>query len=406
MSDNYKEKFENVKNAKGIYQWIDTRIPILSLINNTVGKGYYAPKNLSYLWNFGVLAFLSLLVQIVTGVLLAMHYKPDTRYAFESVEIIMRDVNYGWLLRYTHAVGASMFFSVLYVHIFRGMYYGSYKNPRELLWFTGVVLYIMVMASGFLGYVLPWGQMSFWGATVITSVVSAIPFVGDAFVVWVWGGYSVDDPTLNRFFVLHFLIPILIAGMSMLHVVGLHQFGSNNPVGIEVEKKDKIPFYPYYIVKDMVTVVLFFLVLFLFVFFAPNYLGHPDNYIEADPLVTPMHIVPEWYFLPFYAILRAIPNKLGGVIAMLGALFIWFVLPWLDFSKIKSGRYRPYFRSAFCIFIANFFFLMWLGGQPAEEPYITLSRLAVVLYFAHFLVILPLISKYEKPCYLPDSIND
>ncbi len=390
---------------KGIIGWINYRLPIFSFFRN-VGE-HRTPKNLSYLWNFGSLAGLMLVIQIITGIFLAMQYTPHIEHAFNSVERIMRDVNYGWLLRYAHANGASFFFIVVYLHILRGMYYGSYKHPRELLWIIGVIIFITMMATAFMGYVLPWGQMSFWGATVITNLFSAIPFIGEDLVVWLWGGFSVNNATLNRFFALHYLLPFGIVTFAILHIVSLYTFGSNNPTGIDVKsKEDTIPFHPYYTIKDVVGVGFLLIPFCIFVFFLPNYLGHPDNYIEADPLITPTHIVPEWYFLPFYAILRAIPNKLMGVSAMFGAIFIWFFLPWLDKCKVRSGNYRPIFKVCYSFLVFDFMALMWLGGQEAVEPYITLSRLATLLYFSYFIIALPLLSRLEKTKDLPNSISD
>lgn len=395
---------ENKQPYSGILGWIEYRLPIFSFLRHTAD--YKVPKNLSYAWNFGSLAALALIIQIVTGLFLAMQYTPHVMMAFDSVEKIMRDVNYGWLLRYGHAVGASMFMGVTYLHISRSLYYGSYKAPRELLWFTGLIVFIAMMATAFMGYVLPWGQMSFWGAKVITSLFSAIPLVGEDIVVWLWGGYNVGNPTLNRFFVLHFLLPFLIFALIILHVIVLHVHGSNNPTGLEIKsKKDTIPFHPYYTVKDMVGVSIFLLVFFGFVFFEPNMLGHPDNYIMADPLVTPAHIVPEWYFLPFYAILRSIPNKLGGVCAMFGAILVLFALPWLDYCKVRSARYRPLFRILTILFFANFILLGYIGGNPVEEPYITIGQLSTTWYFAHILIILPVLSKFETIKPLPESID-
>ena len=396
---------QSITETSKIAKWVDDRLPIISSLENTLKKHPY-PKNLSYLWNFGSIAGIALLVQIITGILLAMHYVPNTEHAFESVEHIMRNVNYGWLLRYIHAVGASMFFVVTYAHICRGLYYGSYKSPRELLWWMGIIIFLLMMGAAFMGYVLPWGQMSFWGATVITNLFSAIPVVGESIVNWLWGGYSVDNPTLNRFFVLHYLIPFIIVGLVFLHLAALHTSGSNNPAGVEVKtKKDVIPFHPYFTLKDMVGFVVFFIIFGYFLFFYPNSLGHPDNYIPANPLVTPAHIVPEWYFLPFYAILRAVPDKLGGVLAMFGAILILFALPWLDKSKIKSGAFRPLFKKFYWIFIVNFIALGWLGQAPAEGWYIWASRVTTLYYFAYFLVILPNLPKFEKTLKLPESID-
>ncbi|MBQ4874582.1 MAG: cytochrome b N-terminal domain-containing protein [Rickettsiaceae bacterium H1] len=393
------------KSKKGIIAWIDYRLPIFSFIKH-FGE-YRTPKNLSYMWNFGSLAGLMLVIQIITGIFLAMQYTPQIEHAFDSVERIMRDVDYGWLIRYTHANGASFFFIVVYLHIFRGFYYGSYKSPRELLWFIGVLIFIIMMATAFMGYVLPWGQMSFWGATVITNLFSAIPFVGESIVNWIWGGFSVNNATLNRFFVLHYLLPFFIVGIVLFHIFALHRFGSNNPTGVEMKsEKDSIPFHPYYTIKDLVGVGALLIPFCIFIFFLPNYLGHPDNYIEADSMVTPLHIVPEWYFLPFYAMLRSIPDKLFGVITMFGAIFVWFFLPLLDTCKVKSGRYRPIFRICYLALVLDFAALIWLGGQEAKEPYITLSRIATLFYFAYFFVVLPLLSKYEKTKIEPKSISD
>lgn len=395
----------NKTRTQGVIDWIEYRLPIFGFVKHMAE--YRAPKNLSYAWNFGSLAGIALVIQILTGLFLAMQYTPHTAMAFDSVERIMRDVNFGWLIRYMHAVGASMFFIVVYLHIARGLFYGSYKAPREILWFFGIIIFIAMMATAFMGYVLPWGQMSFWGAKVITNLFSAVPFVGEDIVVWLWGGYSVDNPTLNRFYALHFLLPFVIFGLVIIHVVALHVHGSGNPTGVEVKtEKDTIPFHPYYTVKDFFGVGVFFLVFFYFVFFSPNSLGHPDNYIPANPLVTPPHIVPEWYFLPFYAILRSIPDKLGGVLAMFGAILILFALPWLDKSKVKSGHYRPMFKIFTMILYVDFLVLGYIGGQAPEDPYLTIGRIATVWYFAHFLVILPLLSKKEKVLAQPESIDE
>jgi ubiquinol-cytochrome c reductase cytochrome b subunit len=389
---------------KTIIDWIEYRLPIFGFLKHMAE--YPVPKNLNYAWNFGSIAGVALMLQIVTGLFLAMHYTPHVDMAFESVEHIMRDVNFGWLLRYTHAVGASMFFVSIYIHMARGLYYGSYKAPRELVWFFGLFIFLATMATAFMGYVLPWGQMSFWGATVITNLFAAIPVIGEDIVVWLWGGFSVDNPTLNRFFVLHFLLPFVILGLVVIHVVALHVHGSNNPTGVEVKtKKDTIPFHPYYTVKDFFGFMVFFIIYFYFVFYKPNLLGHPDNYIPANPMVTPPHIVPEWYFLPFYAILRSIPDKLAGVLAMFAAILILFALPWLDSSKVKSGRYRPIFKIFTFIFYVNFIFLGYLGQEVAEEPYLSMSRVATAWYFIHFIVILPCLARFEKTKPVPDSIS-
>ncbi|MDB2668453.1 cytochrome b N-terminal domain-containing protein [Alphaproteobacteria bacterium] len=391
--------------GNGVAKWLDTRLPILRLAHDSF-IDYPTPKNLNYWWTFGGILTFCLVTQIVTGIILAMHYTPHVDFAFDSVEHIMRDVNYGWLMRYIHANGASMFFIAVYIHMFRGMYYGSYKAPREVLWILGVIIYILMMAAAFMGYVLPWGQMSLWGATVITNLFGAIPLVGESIVTLLWGGFSVDNPTLNRFFSLHYLIPFLITGVVVLHIWALHVPGNNNPVGISVKsEQDTIPFHPYYTVKDGFALTLFLILFSYFIFFAPNVLGHADNYIPANPLVTPAHIVPEWYLLPFYAILRAVPDKLGGVVLMFGAIFVMFLLPWLDTSKVRSARYRPLFRQFFVLFILDCLLLGYLGAKPAEGIYIILARIGTVYYFAHFLVILPILGLVEKPKEVPESIS-
>ncbi len=405
LKDFHQIHLDTPQNQSKAVAWLNLRLPILSTLENTLKKHPY-PKNLSYWWNFGSIAGIALLVQILSGLFLAMHYVPNTKLAFDSVEHIMRDVNYGWLIRYIHAVGASMFFVALYAHITRGLYYGSYRSPREVLWWVGIIIFLLTMATAFMGYVLPWGQMSFWGATVITNLFSAIPVVGESIVNWLWGGYSVDNPTLNRFFVLHFLMPFVIVGIVLLHLVALHQTGSNNPSGVPMKsKKDAISFHPYFTVKDLVGFVAFFLVFGYFLFFYPNALGHPDNYIPANPMVTPPHIVPEWYFLPFYAILRAVPDKLGGVLMMFGAILLLFFLPYLDKSPVRSGAYRPLFKKFFYLFIVNFCLLGWLGKSPAEGWYILASRLSTLYYYAYFLLVLPLLPKFEKTLPLPQSID-
>jgi ubiquinol-cytochrome c reductase cytochrome b subunit len=337
-----------------------------------------------------------------------MHYTPHATLAFTSVEGIMRDVEYGWLMRYMHANGASMFFIAVYIHIFRGLYYGSYKAPREVLWILGVIIFLLMMATAFMGYVLPWGQMSFWGATVITNLFSAFPIVGETIVTFLWGGYSVDNPTLTRFFSLHFLLPFMIFGVVILHVWALHVTGQNNPTGVEVKAvaKDTIPFTPYATIKDAFALVLFFAFFAYFLFFIPNYLGHADNYIPANPAVTPAHIVPEWYFLPFYAILRAVPDKLGGVLLMFAAIAVLVVLPWLDTSRVRSMSYRPLARQCFWAFAVTCVMLGWLGSRPAEGIYVTLSQLFTALYFAYFLIALPLLGLFETPKKLPGSIAE
>ena len=390
--------------STGIIAWIDYRLPIFSWMSHFAV--YKTPKNLSYLWSLGSIAGIALLIQIITGIILAMHYTPHVDHAFDSVEKIMRNVNYGWLLRYMHAVGASMFFVAVYLHIFRGIYYGSYKEPRELLWMIGLVIFLTMMATAFMGYVLPWGQMSYWGATVITNLFSAIPIVGESIVTWLWGGFSVDNPTLNRFFSLHYLLPFVIVGLVILHIWSLHTHGSNNPTGVKLKKEDMIPFHPYYTIKDFFGFGIYFLIFAYFIFYKPNLLGHPDNYTPANPLVTPAHIVPEWYFLPFYAILRAVPSKLGGVLLMFGSILILFVLPWLDRSKVRSANYRPLYKWAFWLFVIDCLVLGYVGGKPAEEPFLTVSRIAATYYFFHFLIIIPTIAKFEKPLPLPHNVEE
>jgi len=356
---------------------------------------YPSPINLSYAWSFGSTAGICLVVQILTGVFLAMHYTPNIDLAFGSVEHIMRDVNNGWLIRYMHANGASMFFIVVYSHIFRGLYYGSYMHPRQLLWCSGVIIFILMMGTAFMGYVLPWGQMSFWGATVITNLVTAVPLVGNSIVTWLWGGFTVDNPTLNRFYSLHFLLPFLIAGLTIVHLALLHKDGSNNPLGVD-STGDKIPFYPYFFVKDLLAFFVFVSVFSFFVFYFPNAMGHPDNYIPANPLVTPAHIVPEWYFLPFYAILRSIPDKLGGVVAMGGALVILLLIPFINTSEVRSTTFRPLFKVFYWIFIADFLLLGWIGQMPVKSVFVLVGQIATVYYFAFFLVLIPVLGNLES----------
>ena len=388
-----------------IVRWIEYRLPVFSMMHHEMHE-YPTPKNLNYWWNFGSLAGFILVIMIVSGIVLSMNYTAHVDYAFASVERIMRDVNFGWLVRYIHMNGASFFFIIVYIHIFRGLYYGSYKAPRELLWILGVVILLLMMATAFMGYVLPWGQMSFWGATVITNLFSALPVVGEYIVTWLWGGFTVDNPTLNRFFSLHYLLPFVIAGVVILHLAALHQHGSNNPLGIDIKQKgDTIPFHPYYTVKDLYGMGVFLVIFVAVISFAPNYMGHPDNYVEANPLVTPAHIVPEWYFLPFYAILRAVPDKLGGVIAMFAAIAVLFVLPWLDRSPIRSAKFRPVFFILFWVLVADCILLGFCGANPPEGIWVVLSRIGTIYYFAHFLVLLPLLSLYERPVDLPLSIS-
>jgi ubiquinol-cytochrome c reductase cytochrome b subunit len=368
--------------------------PILSTFYHFIVY-YPVPSNITYFWNFGALAGLCLGVQLITGIALAMHYTPNVELAFVSVEHIMRDVNYGWLLRYVHANGASMFFIVVYMHMFRGLYFGSYMYPREPLWCSGVLLFFLMMAAGFIGYVLPWGQMSFWGVTVITNLFSAIPVVGDEIVYFLWGGFSVDNPTLNKFFSLHYLIPFVIVGVVILHVIFLHENGSNNPLGIRATV-DFIPFTPYATFKDLFSIIGFFIFFGFFVYFMPNTLGHPDNYIPANPMVTPPHIVPEWYFLPFYAILRSIPDKLGGVLAMGGAIAILAILPFIVKSETRSAAFRPLYRFLFWLFVVDTLLLAWVGGNAVKYPFYELGQLCTLFYFSYFLILLPLCCKIES----------
>ena len=397
-----------------VMRWIDEKLPLPRLVYNAVGAGYPVPRNLNYMWNFGVLAGFCLVLQIVTGIILAMHYAANAGVAFDSVEHIMRDVNWGWLMRYAHANGASFFFVVLYLHIFRGFFYSSYKAPREMVWLIGVVIFLLTMATAFMGYVLPWGQMSFWGAKVITGLFSAIPFVGEPLQIWLLGGFAPDNAALNRFFSLHFLLPFVIAGVIVLHIWALHIPGSSNPTGVEVKSEsDTVPFHPYYTAKDGFGLGVFLILYCAVLFFMPNALGHPDNYIPANPMATPAHIVPEWYFWPYYAILRAftadflfIPAKLMGVAAMFGSILVWFFLPWLDRSPVRSGHYRPTFRKFFWVLVVDLLVLGYCGGSPAEEPFVMISQIATAYYFLHFLVIVPLVSAFERPEPLPFSITE
>jgi quinol-cytochrome oxidoreductase complex cytochrome b subunit len=368
--------------------------PILAFVDSHI-IDYPTPVNLNYLWSFGSTAGICLVIQILTGIFLAMHYTPHIDLAFNSVEHIMRDVNNGWLIRYLHANGASMFFIVIYVHIFRGLYFGSYMYPRGRLWASGVIIFLLMMATGFMGYVLPWGQMSFWGATVITNLFSAIPYIGGSIVEWLWGGFSVDNATLNRFYSLHYLMPFIIAGLTIVHLSLLHTVGSNNPLGINTNL-DSIPFYPYFYVKDLFAFFILLSLFSFFVFFYPNALGHADNYIPANPLVTPPHIVPEWYFLPFYAILRSVPDKLGGVAAMIGAILILLALPILNTSNIRSSKFRPIFSFAYWFLVSDFLILGWIGQKPVESPYIEIGMGATIFYFLFFLILLPLIGLIES----------
>ncbi len=368
--------------------------PVISILNDHL-VDYPTPVNINYLWNFGSIAGIFLVVQIVTGIFLAMHYTPHVDLAFLSVEHIMRDVNNGWLLRYLHANGASLFFAVVYMHIGRGLYYGSYQKPRGFVWFFGVVILILMMATAFMGYVLPWGQMSFWAATVITNLFSAFPIIGESIVSWLWGGFSVDNATLNRFFSFHYLLPFLIVGAVLIHLVVLHQNGSNNPLGVH-SYVDKIPFYPFFVIKDLFSWVLIFIIYFNFVYFSPNFLGHTDNYIEANAMVTPAHIVPEWYFLPFYAVLRSVPHKLGGVVAMFASLLILFLLPYLSTSDVRSSYFRPFHKLFFWLFILDYLILGWIGGCAPESPYLEIGQIATLFYFLYFTLVLPLLGIFEK----------
>ncbi|SOB78566.1 ubiquinol-cytochrome c reductase cytochrome b subunit [Sphingomonas guangdongensis] len=396
-----------------LMKWVDDRLPLPRFVYNAVGAGYPVPRNLNYFWNFGVLAGASLMIQIVTGIVLAMHYSTDANTAFLSVEGIMRDVNAGWFLRYAHANGASMFLAVVYIHIGRGLYYGSYKPPREMVWLLGVVIFLLIMATAFMGYVLPWGQMSFWGAQVITGFFSALPLVGESIRVWLLGGYAPDAAALNRFFSLHYLMPFVIAGVIILHIWALHIPGSNNPTGVEVkDEQDTVPFHPYYTAKDGFGLGVFLLIFAGFIFFQPNLLGHPDNYIPANPLSTPAHIVPEWYFLPFYAILKSftidfiMPAKLWGVLAMFGSILLLFFLPWLDTSPVRSANYRPVYRWFLVALLVDVLVLGYVGGAEPRAGVILLGQLASAYYFLHFLVILPIVSAMERPRPLPNSITE
>lgn len=384
----------SLSNIHSIASFIFTNIRwnvnyLLAFVDNHLVH-YPTPLNLNYAWSFGSLAGICLIIQILSGIFLAMHYTPHIDLAFSSVEHIMRDVKHGWLIRYIHANGASMFFIVVYCHIFRGLYYGSYMQPRQLLWCSGVLIFILMMATAFMGYVLPWGQMSFWGATVITSLFTAIPVAGKTIVDWLWGGFTVNNPTLNRFFSLHFFLPFIIAGLSVIHLALLHKNGSNNPLGVTISNSEKISFYPYFFVKDLYAFYCFLFFFGIFIFYFPNLLGHPDNYIPADPLHTPAHIVPEWYFLPFYAILRSIPDKLGGVAAMGGSLVILFAIPFINTSEIRSTKFRPIFKFFYWLLVADFLILGWVGQKPVENIYILIGQVATFYYFLFFLVLIPL----------------
>jgi ubiquinol-cytochrome c reductase cytochrome b subunit len=399
--------------STGVMRWLDARLPLPRLLYDSF-VAFPVPRNLNYAYTFGGILAIFLASQILTGVVLAMHYAANSGLAFQSVEHIVRDVNWGWLLRYMHANGASFFFVAVYLHIFRGLYYGSYKAPREVLWILGVIIFLLMMATAFMGYVLPWGQMSFWGATVITGFFTAFPGVGTAIQTLLLGGFAVDNATLNRFFSLHYLLPFMIAGVVILHIWALHVVGQTNPTGVEIKSsKDTVPFTPHATIKDGFAMVVFLAIFAYFLFYIPNYLGHPDNYIPANPLQTPAHIVPEWYFLPFYAMLRAITfnvgpidSKLGGVLVMFGSIIVLFFLPWLDTSRVKSTTYRPIYKIFFWVFAVNAVLLGWLGSRPAEGIFPTLSLIGTIYYFAHFLIVLPVLGLIETPRKLPNSITE
>ncbi len=391
-------------------KWWDERLPLMRMMHSQF-IDFPTPRNLNYLWTFGGILMFCLVAQIVTGIILAMHYQPSAAEAFNSVETIRRDVNYGWMIRNFHAVGASMFFIAVYIHIFRGLYYGSYKAPREILWILGVIIFLVMMATAFMGYALPWGQMSFWGVTVITNLFSSldsiIPGLGTAIVQWLWGGYSVSGTTLNRFFSLHYLLPFVLTGIVILHVWALHVVGQNNPTGLDIKQKsDSVPMHPYATSKDFFAMFAFLIMFAWFAFFAPDYLGHADNYIEANPLVTPPHIVPEWYFLPFYAILRAVPDKLGGVILMFASIVVLVFVPWLDTARVRSTKYRPIYRWFFWLLVISCIGLGYLGAKPPEGAYVVWARIFTAYYFLHFLVIMPVVGLIETPKQMPRSITE
>ena len=410
-------------------KWLHRRLPVVALIYDTIMIP--TPKNLNWMWIWGIVLTFTLVLMIVTGIVLVMHYTPHVDHAFASVEHIMRNVNGGHMIRYIHMNGASLFFFAVYLHIFRGLYYGSYKEPREVTWIVGMLIYLLMMATAFMGYVLPWGQMSFWGATVITGLFGAIPFVGDTLLVWLQGGPSIDNATLNRFFSLHYLLPFVILGLVVVHIWAFHTTGNNNPTGVEVRRTSKadaqkaaVPFWPYFVIKDLFALAVIMAVFFAIVGFMPNYLGHPDNYIEANALATPAHIVPEWYFLPFYAILRGfddtvwiviaanfltggiVDGKFFGVLAMFGAIAVMALTPWLDTSSVRSGRYRPLFKIAFWILVADFILLTWVGAMPAEGIYPYNALVGSTYWSAYFLVILPLLGVLEKPLPQPETIEE
>jgi ubiquinol-cytochrome c reductase cytochrome b subunit len=410
-------------------KWLHVRLPIVALLYDTIMIP--TPKNLNWMWIWGIVLAFALVLQIVTGIVLAMHYTPQADMAFASVERIVRNVNGGYMLRYLHMNGASLFFVAVYAHIFRGLYYGSYKAPREITWIIGMLIYLMMMATAFMGYVLPWGQMSFWGATVITGLFGAIPVVGDSIQTWLLGGPAVGNPTLNRFFSLHYLLPFIIAALVIVHIWAFHTTGNSNPTGVEVRRgskaeaeKDTLPFWPYFVIKDLFALAVIMVVFFIIVGFMPNYLGDPVNYVEANPLMTPSEIVPEWYFLPFYAILRAftadvwvvqiasfltagiIDAKFFGVLAMFGAIAVMALVPWLDTSSVRSGRYRPLFKWWFVLLVIDFVVLTWAGSRPASGVYNIIALIASAYWFAYFLVILPLLGVIEKPDAQPATIEE
>ena len=396
--------------STGVEKWVDERLPIPRLMHDQF-LAFPTPRNLNYWWTFGGILTFMLVSQIATGVVLAMHYVGSVDHAFDSIEHLMRDVNWGWLLRYTHAVGASMFFLAAYIHTLRGLYYGSYKAPREILWMLGVLILFMMIATAFMGYSLVWGQMSFWAITVITNLFSSldavVPGIGTRLVEWIWGGFAVGGPTLTRLYSLHYLFPFLIAGVVVLHIWALHIPGNNNPTGIDVKSpRETISFHPYYTIKDGFALALFALFFACFVFYAPNLLSHPDNYIPANPLQTPAHIVPEWYFLPFYAILRAIPSKLFGVAALIGSIAVLFFVPWLDTSRVRSTSYRPIYKWFFWAFVLTCIALGYLGSQPPEGIYLVFGRILTAYYFLFFLVVMPVVGWIEKPKALPGSITE
>ena len=387
-------------------KWLDTRLPLIRFTSEHVLQ-FPTPKNLNYFWTFGFILTMCLVTQIITGIILAMHYAPTTLNAFDSIEHIMRNVNYGWLIRYMHSNGASMFFLAVFIHMFRGLYYGSYKEPREVIWILGCIIYFLMIMTAFMGYVLPWGQMSFWAATVIINLVGTLPIIGDTLTQLLLGGFAVDNPTLNRFFSLHYLLPFIIFGVVLLHIWALHVPGNNNPIGISVQgKQDTVSFHPYYTIKDFFAYTVFLVLFCYFIFYNPNILGHADNYIEADPMVTPAHIVPEWYLLPFYAILRAVPDKLAGVLLMFGSIAVLFFLPWLDSAKVRSARYRPIYKYFFVLFFIDCLVLGYLGGVVPEGIYLLLSRICTIYYFAFFLVVMPLLSRFETTKPMPIGISN